>query len=623
MKKTVLTLLIAVILIAAGMPVLAANEDEYVIDGYMVDIEVGSDNIYSVKETITADFLVPKHGIFREIPMDFGRYRTRIFDIYVDEQYTESKSNGNYVLKIGSPDFTLTGKKEYFIRYKMDLGEDVNPDYDLFYYNIIGTGWDTLIRDVKFSITLPVEPDEDRIIFYVGSEGSDTPVSVYHQVDGNVITGSIPILGAYEGLTAYIELPGDTFAEAEPNNRSIYFSVIGWIICIGLILVAWLVWLNKGRDPALYPSVQFHPPEEMTPAEVGYVIDGVVDNKDITSLIFYWADKGYLTITESGKNEFLFIKEKEMDSSNHFETFMFHRLFEYGKDGWVSTNDLDQEFYEDLPIIKEQVKDKFKGEKKLFTKESQLWSGILLALSAIPCLVLILVMTEGYFDMFSIIPVIFALIGVMFSGAVITTTLKKWKLFTKAGRLLRSIFFAVFLLVFCFVTFGFAYAIEEGMSPVYHSDVFIFLEAFRTTFTVALLFILSAATIKRTDYGHRQLEHLLGLKDFIKDAEMYKLSQMIDDNPSYFYDILPYAIVLGLEKKWAGKFNSITLPPPDYYRTAGDMPVSTVFTTGVLLRCIGRTGHVMTVGKSSGSGGGFSGGGFSGGGAGGGGGGSW
>ena len=121
-----------------------------------------------------------------------------------------------------------------------------------------------------------------------------------------------------------------------------------------------MIWYKKGRDPVLYPPVQFNPPEDMTPSEVGYVIDGVVDDKDVTALIFYWAGKGYLEITESGRNEYLFIKKKELASNNYFETYMFRELFEYGKDGWVSTNDLEREFYKDIPIIKQQIKKTFR-----------------------------------------------------------------------------------------------------------------------------------------------------------------------------------------------------------------------------------------------------------------------
>jgi uncharacterized membrane protein YgcG len=200
--------------------------------------------------------------------------------------------------------------------------------------------------------------------------------------------------------------------------------------------------------------------------------------------------------------------------------------------------------------------------------------------------------------------------------------MKKWNIYTRTGKLVRSILFAMFIVIMTAAFFIFAFAMEESYSLYYHSPGFIIAEAFRTAITTFVLFAFSAATIKRTEYGHSKLEHLLGLRNFINEAEMDKLRQMIDENPTYFYNILPYAIVLGLEKKWAGKMDGITMPPPEYYRTSSGMHISPGLATVRILSCVARTGTVMTTGQPS-SGSGVSGGGFSGGGAGGGGGGSW
>jgi uncharacterized membrane protein YgcG len=622
MKKIIAIALFAVIiLLPAAAKSAAYGNAEYEISSYNVDIIVGSDNVYEITETIVADFFVPKHGIFREIPMRYEGQSVQITDISVNDKYAKSKSNGNLVLKIGDPEITLTGKKEYIIKYTFNMGKDSKEGFDLFYFNIIGTGWDTSISNIKFSITFPMFFEKNDVSFYTGKYGGSTARDVNYEVAGLKINGTVPVLYAGEGLTAYVKLPESAFAGETGNDNSIFFSMGAWCLCGLLILLALYIWNSKGRDPSLYPAVQFEPPDGMTPAEVGYVIDGIVDNRDITSLIFYWADKGYLDITESGKNEFLFIKKKEPVTSNYFETYMFSRLFSYGKDGWVSTNDLKQEFYEDIPIIKTQIKEKFEKNTKLFTKESKVWSGFLHLISVIPSIILLFVIMGGLPPFEVIIPSVFMFAGILFSGAVAIQTMKKWKIFTRAGRIARIILFALFIVIMTAAFFVFAFAMEEGYSVYYHSPGFIIAEAFRTALTTFVIFAFSAATIKRTEYGHNKLEHLLGLKNFINEAEMDKLKKMIDDNPSYFYNILPYAIVLGLEKKWAGKMDGITMPPPEYYRTASGMRVSPALATGRLLSCVARTGIVMSMGRSSGSG--VSGGGFSGGGAGGGGGGSW
>ena len=59
---------------------------------------------------------------------------------------------------------------------------------------------------------------------------------------------------------------------------------------------------------------------------------------------------------------------------------------------------------------------------------------------------------------------------------------------------------------------------------------------------------------RRTEYGDKILEKTLGFKEFINTAEKDKLETMFESNPDYFYNILPYAMVLGLSSKWVEAF---------------------------------------------------------------------
>ena len=93
----------------------------------------------------------------------------------------------------------------------------------------------------------------------------------------------------------------------------------------------------------------------------------------------------------------------------------------------------------------------------------------------------------------------------------------------------------------------------------------------------------------------------------------------------YFYNILPYAYVLGVSDAWIKQFEGIAIAPPDWYESAD------TFDYYRFNRSLNRTIHsasrvMNSIPQSSGgssSGGGFSGGGFSGGGSGGGGVSSW
>ena len=60
-------------------------------------------------------------------------------------------------------------------------------------------------------------------------------------------------------------------------------------------------------------------------------------------------------------------------------------------------------------------------------------------------------------------------------------------------------------------------------------------------------------------------EDINTLKYFIKNATKEKLAEITQNNPTYFYDILPYAYALGLSIRWIEKFKDTTLNVPKWY----------------------------------------------------------
>ena len=208
---------------------------DYVIDKYDINIIVNENNTFDITETITTYFNVSKHGIFRTIPLKntitrldgtTSTNRTQVTNVSVDNEYTTSRENGNYKLKIGSASRTLTGEQKYVIKYTYNLGKDPGKDYDELYYNIIGNEWDTVIGNVTFSITMPKEFDSSKLGFSSGTTGFTDNSKVKYNVSGNKITGSYNgILGAGEALTVRCELPeGYFWADFQTVNILIQFN---------------------------------------------------------------------------------------------------------------------------------------------------------------------------------------------------------------------------------------------------------------------------------------------------------------------------------------------------------------------------------------------------------------
>ena len=145
-----------------------------------------------------------------------------------------------------------------------------------------------------------------------------------------------------------------------------------------------------------------------------------------------------------------------------------------------------------------------------------------------------------------------------------------------------------------------------------------------------LIVIFARFMPRKTRSGVEANHHLLGFREFIERAEKDRIEKFAHEDPTIFDRVLPYALVFGLEEKWADAFSGMFTEPPDWYSSDS---YSTSYSPNIFVNDLGRSIAVMNKsfysspknssgGRSVSMGGGF-GGGFSGGGFGGGGGGSW
>ena len=134
------------------------------------------------------------------------------------------------------------------------------------------------------------------------------------------------------------------------------------------------------------------------------------------------------------------------------------------------------------------------------------------------------------------------------------------------------------------------------------------------------MIILLSKGQKRTEYGNKMLGKIRGFKNFLETAEKEKLEALVEKNPNYFYDILPYTYVLNVSDKWIKKFESINLEAPNWYDGYNSFNLASF--SSFMDDTVSAASSSMSS-SPSGSGSGSSGGGSSGGGSGGGGGSSW
>jgi uncharacterized membrane protein len=629
MRKSLIVLFILIIVLmpvsvyATGTTTDNSVTNDYTIDSYSVNVVVNENNTFDITEKIEAYFNVPKHGIFRKIPLrnevirldgKKSYNRAKITNVKVSEESEIYTQNGHRVVKIGDANKTITGKKTYTITYNYDIGKDTGKDYDELYLDLIGTEWDTTIETVDFKIVMPKSFDKTKLGFSAGSQGTIGTNNVTYSVNGNVITGYYTkTLKAGEGITVRLELPEGYFVGARSNFD--FMAVLALVVPIIFVIICFIMWLKYGKDDKVIETVEFYPPEGFNSAEVGFLYNGKAENRDVISLLIYLANKGYIKISETEetglvfkKRGFKIIKVKEYDGNDVNEKSFFKGLFKKESTNEVTAKDLYDKFYITLKKIKRNLNKK--GNKnKIFVKES-FGRGLSIVLMIFLTCLLITIKPAFEYNGSGLLITALVFIGISLLAVIIFIE-------NKMGEKNLSIilygggFFTVVPLM--------AMAL-----PVILIDTVYLVTCIIGIISIIGMVIFMKLMPRRNAYGNEILGKIKGFKNFLEIAEKDKLEALVMDDPEYFYNILPYTYVLGISDKWIKKFETISLQSPNWYD--GTETFSMVTFGSFMNSTMTSASSAMSSSPSSsdsGSGGGFSGGGSSGGGSGGGGGGSW
>lgn len=616
---------------------------DYVIDKYDINIIVNENNTFDVTETIDTYFNVPKHGIFRTIPLKntikrldgtTSTNRTQIKNVSVNAENSTSKEEGNYQIKIGSASETLTGEKEYIIKYTYNLGKDHVKDYDELYYNIIGNEWDTVIGNITFSITMPKSFDSSKLGFSAGRVGSTDSSKIKYSVSGNTITGSYNgILWENEALTVRCELPEGYFVGAGLDINLLNYIV--YLFPIIFLIIAILLWYKFGRDDQVIETVEFYPPEGFNSLEVGFLYKGEAVNQDVTSLLIYLANKGYIKIVETEEKSlfskakgFKIIKLKDYDGDNVNERLFLNGLFAMRRLNTSSAeNSINQNTTPTLEVTSADLYDKFyiTMSNILLNINNKENKNKILEKSASSKAKFIIFMIIATYCLITIPPVLeygesSLLVALLFPGIGFTVMFKMLldpKLRNSSGNKLSYASVILFFLIWGLGFGGLPWAMM--VLPALQQDSIYLIGYFVGIFCVLGMVVCLTYLPKRTSYGNEILGKIKGFKNFLETAEKDQLEAMVAKNPTYFYNILPYTYVLGVSDKWIKKFEVISMQASTWYDASDTFDVATFGT--FMNSTMSSATSVMSYDSSSSSS--DSGGGSAGGGSGGGGGGSW
>lgn len=623
---------IALLVMFGASPVMADDFDEgydYQTTDYNVKLNVNTKAEISITEDISVDIDTPMHGIYRYIPLsrrvdyEAGGIKfqksyaaMKISDISVsNDQYETFRERGNQVIRIGDPDKTVKGKKDYSLSYRVALYEDDESDFDVFYYNLLPYDWGTAIQKSKITLVMPKKFSKEDVTVLAGEEGDqEKSDKVSWSVSGNTINITTnATLPKGTGITVGMKLPEGYFEDAATHTL---FNIIMYILGILFIAANLFLWYRFGRDPKSVQTVEFYPPDEISPAEVGYIIDGYVDKPDVISLLFYFAQEGIIEIEEKGKNDYIIRKLSELPpTSKTYERVFYDGLFSEGDE--IVFSSLQESFYETFETTKDMIEAEFGTKnKKLFRGTANIIRIAMVCLPTIAAGIMAWITWRTFGSVFLLIASVLVvlmipasyILGIISQDKKHSMEKPKWLLITGIGILMA----AAAMLITAWISIS---VLGNWIIALLFAGV------------IGVGCLTTRFMRSRTKLGSDLLGRVLGFKEFIRVAEKDRLEKLIEENPQYFYDILPYAYVMGLSKKWARKFESIAVERPSWYRGGyGEAMFNTWLFYGMFNNFSRYAGATMNVkpadtggsgGFGSGSGGFSAGGGFGGGGGGG------
>ncbi len=604
----------------------AASGDLIAVQAYEVDMTVRKDRKIEVEERITVTFL--RSGLtmfYRSLPTKGARY----FDITASCAGNDAFSYNVAASPDmdGFIDINCVGNAArgnvwtYDISYIMEQSAKTNGEGMII--DVIGFGWTMPLHNVKASVHLPATPtayDVHTDIF--GAETSNI-VKTDISEDEKTITLTAPILdlsesGKYDewvagGITLEFTLPEgvlESYTSTRIFTEDMWKIALGGGVCLALAVVL-LAFTRKKSE--IVTVVNIKAPDEMDPMKMGKWLDGAVNNEDITSMVYYFANKGYLKIDLTDEDDPKLLKQVEELPENTpvHEKTLFNGLFETGRE--VKVSDIAGKFYEASQTAIKQVPSAptMYESKSIFGYIGGALLGGLLAL-LVPLLMSRRI-GGGYLSVLGLVLCI-PLAGIAVIGYFCENYRYKWKSGT------RIAFIALQAAIALLFTAVFSWLFVRHIMTGYEKIVL-------CIFVFGCCFITQGA-LSRTEKYQEVLGDILGFKEFITVTEEDKIKFMLEENPELYYKVLPYAQVLGVTDEWEKKFAKILLQPPTWY-VGTDI---TVFDYLIINHCINRS---MTramlraaqaaaskgggyIGRSGGGGGfgGFGGGGFGGGGGG-------
>lgn len=390
-------------------------------------------------------------------------------------------------------------------------------------------GFSYPVDNMHFSVTLPSEVTTQPVFtssYYQELIGAQMTISL----QGNTLTGDTGSLKDHETLSMTLPVTDAMFPQPAAAAR-----VMGWMdmIVLAFALLAVLYFLLAMRPRMIHQETRTTPPDGVSAGDLQMWLTG--SGVDFSLLVVTWAQLGYLRIQLDDNGRVLLHKRMDMGNErSRFENRAFRSLFGHRRivdgTGYHYAN-LCRVMWRKTPGIKDIYRPRTGNPKILNTLGliTGMLSGVLVASAFV---------THSLFLKILLAFICGALsIGIQAGGAAI---LRRRKLPVWIGAGCMAVWMTLGVcsdeVLLCFLMILLQLAIGIG----------------------------GVCGGKRTILGHQIMEQIWSLRRHMCFGAEQDMAQLLRSNPNYFHDLAPYALALGLDRRFANRFNRLKLQECNY-----------------------------------------------------------
>gem|GEM_PF-3132077 len=424
---------------------------------------------------------------------------------------TKSVQNYEYIV-VGDGHTPMLGQHVFNFKYDIIHGVNFVSGQPELFYSALGREWTSPIDKVKVTLALASNQGglANKAVGYVGSFGSKKRARLKNDHSNARLTVEAEKFPPGQDLLLVLPLPNGSVEKGTlPDALTELYetSKLAFILPGATFLLLVLLWLLIGSDqrfgkaPSFTLGAPWQPPRELSPAELGSVLDESCEDKDIITTIADLGARGYLAIRETPN----------------------HGLMGYGT--------IDYEYSQPPQPVKGMLKPHeeffldviFTGRTKVYLSDM-----------------------HGY--LFDYMP--------MFRKKILQG-LTTDKYFARNPQSDRDYFVSTAVWVLAFGAALFAYS-------VFIVDTHK-IASYGVLISGVLILLFSGVMPKRTRKGVAAIQQSHTFEHFIMHAQDEEIEAALQKDNTIFYRMLPYTLVLGGAEFWAHKFKALIKDPPTWY----------------------------------------------------------